>query len=118
MKSAISDYRALPGIEVEHRRKAEVHALRCELRCDDPPEALGFVDGFARILVPTLSQRTHRGQIGEAVAKALNPAAFVIDGDQQPRLAQREDRVGKISKLARRGVLAREQDDSAHRRMQ
>ena len=57
------------------------------------------------------------GSSGEAVAKALHAAAFVVDRDEQ-RGPQRVDLGVQRAQLLGRLVVAREEDDAAGQRMQ
>ncbi len=117
VQRAIADHRAAAVIEVQHRREAEVHAMRTELRGDDVADRSG---GFLRriaIAVPQLAQRAHRRDGGEAVAKALHAAAFVIHADRQHRLTLPLDIGGQRGELVRVFVVAREEDHRARRRM-
>ena len=70
------------------------------------------------IVIPTLAKRAHRREFGKSVAKTLNSATFMIDCDQQRRITQGDDRPRKKTELPRRRIVAREQDDAAHRWME
>ena len=115
MQRAIADDRALAVVEIEDRREAEIDARGAKLGGDRPAQARGFARRAGDIAVPPLAQRAHRRYRREAVAKALHPSAFVIDGDQQRRLAQRADRGGQPASWRGRLEIAREQDDAARR---
>ena len=61
--------------------------------------------------------RRSGGSVVNPVAEALHAPAFLIGGDQQPRVAHRVDLRHQPPQLLRVGVVAREQDDAAHQRM-
>ena len=102
MERAVADDAARPVVEIEHRREAEIDAMRAEFATRAcAPSRRASARGGGDIAVPQLAQRAHRRNGGEAFAKALHAAAFVIHGDQQRRIAERVDRRGQRSKLRR-----------------
>ncbi len=117
VKRAISDDRARAVIDVEHGREAEIDSVPGELARQRAPEARRLARRARNVAVPHFAQRAHRRNRREAVAKALHAPAFVIDGDERRRRAQRADRRGQIPQLRARLEIAREQDDAADERM-
>ena len=86
VKRPVADHGARAVVEIEHRREAEIDAVRAQLAGDRRRRA---ASPRAR---PPATSRSHSSpsvRIGgiarEAVAKALHAAAFVIDGDEQRR---------------------------------
>src|SRR6266513_5559141 len=104
-------------IEIEHRREAEIDAVRGKLRGDDVGGAARRLARRAALAVPPPTELAHRRDRGEAVAKPLYAPAFVIDADRQRRLAQPLDVLGERAQLIRILVIARKQDHGAHRRV-
>ena len=87
VQRAVADHALRAVVEVEHRREAEVDAVRAELGAD-------HVGRRARGLFRRSRSRSHSrpssrigGMRGEALAEALHPPAFVVDADRQRRLA-------------------------------
>jgi hypothetical protein len=113
----VADHRARAVIEIEHRREAEVDAVRAQLHADGAPvlERRGLRGGGIRI--PLLAERAHRRNRAEARAKPLHAPALVVDRDQQRRIAQRVDVARERRERVRRRVVAREQDRAADERM-
>ena len=101
MQRPVADYRARAVIEIEHRREAEIHAVRAELPGDRAPDPRRLARGAGDIAIPELAQRAHRRYRAEARAKPLHAAAFVIDGDEQRGRAQRPDLGGQCLQLRR-----------------
>ncbi len=87
MQGAVTDHRAFPVIEIEDRPEAEIDADRPEFGGDREPHAHRLPCRLGDVAVPPLAQRAHRRYRREALAKALDPAAFVIHRDQQGRRA-------------------------------
>src|SRR6266513_473417 len=104
-------------IEIEHRREAEIDAVRGKLRGDDVGGAARRLARRAALAVPPPTELAHRRDRGEAVAKPLYAPAFVVDADRQRRLAQPLDVLGERAQLLRIFVIARKQDHGADRRM-
>ena len=117
MESAIADDRAAGIVEIEHRGEAEIDSARRQFPGDARTDSFGFGSRFFSIAIPAFAERAHRRQRGESLAKALHASALVIDTDQRRRVAQSANRRRQRHELARRGVVAREQDDSADRRV-
>ena len=101
VKRAIADDRARTVIDVEHGREAEIDPVRGELARERTPEPRRLARRAGNIAVPHLAQRAHRRNRREAVAKALHAPAFVIDGDERRRRAQRTNRGGQTPAVAR-----------------
>jgi len=65
------------GLDVQDWSEAEINADRTKLCRHEPAGA------FDQILIPFLGQDAGRGKASKALAKTLDSAAFVIDGDQE-----------------------------------
>ena len=117
VERAVADHRARAEIEVEHRREAEVHAVRAQFARDRPAQQVRFGRGKRDVGVPPLAQRAHRRNRRESVAEPLHAAALVIDADEQVRRAQRANLRRKRGELRGVGVVALEQDDATDQRM-
>ena len=117
VKGAVADDPRRTVVEVEHRREGVIDTAGAQLGRQHETDGAGGGQCGLRIAVVQLAERTHRRQPGETVAKALHPAPFVIDGDEQARLAQRVDFSGECGQLRATGKIAREQDDAADQRM-
>src|SRR5678815_5590394 len=77
MQRAIADHRAAAIVEVEHRREAEIEAVRAELGGDDVADRRGGLAPLLPVAVPELAQMAHRRDEGEAFLEALHPPALV-----------------------------------------
>ena len=112
MERAIADHRARRIVEVEHRREAEVDAVRAQLAGDRRAMRERGVARRRRLELEALAERAHGRDRGElAGAKALDAAAFVVDRDEEHR-PQRADFRRERAQLRRRFEVAREQDDA------
>ena len=125
MEGAVADDAAAAMVEVEHRREAEVDAAGAQLggehvagRPRGFERAHGAAAGAAVAVVhPHLAEHAHRRQRREAVAaKALHPAALVVDANEQVAADRLRlgDQLGQLQAVA---PVAREQDDAAGERM-
>ena len=83
MQRAVADHRARPVVEVQHRREAEIDAVRPELRTDDVGRAARRLLRERLVAVPQAPQVAHRRDGGEAIPEALHPPALVVDADQK-----------------------------------
>ena len=117
VQRAIADHARLAVVHVEHRREAEVHAVRLQLAADHEAATARGGERLRRIAVPELAEFPHRRDRREAVLEALHAPALVIDRDQQVRRANLADRVGELDQLQRRREVAREEDHATHLRM-
>ena len=100
VEAAVADHRALLPVQIEHRRERQIDAAGGQLAGEHPADLFGGgFGGFAPLFVPHFAQRGHGRQAGEAVDKALDAAAFVIDGDNQLGRAQRFDVGGERFEL-------------------
>ena len=95
VQRTVADGLAGAVIQVEHRREAEIDAVRGKLRGDDVGGAARRLARRAALAVPPPTELAHRGDRGEAVAKPLYAPAFVVDADRQRRLAQALDVLGE-----------------------
>ena len=91
MKRPVADHLAYAAVEIEHRRKAEIHAHGAQLGGQEPAAGLGQPLGAPRVFVVELAQAAHRRQQRETLAETLHPPAFVVHRHQQPRLTQTVD---------------------------
>ena len=110
VQRAIADHRAAAIVEIEHRREAEVDAVGAELGRDDVADRAGGLFGEITVAIPQSSERAHRRNGGEALAKALHAPALVIDAHRQRRLAQPLDVRGERGELFRVFVVASEEN--------
>ncbi len=117
MERAIADHAACAMVEVEHRREREIDAMVGKLARDRGADPVRFPRRPGDIAIPSLAQRAHRRDRGEALAKALHAPAFMVDADQELRVAHAPDRCRQRRELRRRRVVPREQDHAAGRRM-
>jgi len=117
MECAVADDAAGAVIEIEHRRKREVHAMGAQLARDGRSDPTGLGGGGGDVAVPRLAQRAHRRNRRKPFAEALHASALVVHTDQEPRFAQRANRRRQRAELRRRREIAREQDDAAGRWM-
>src|SRR3982074_1478056 len=85
MQRAIADHAARAVIEIEHRREAEIDAVRRELGPDHVGRRARRVPPLLTVAVPEPPELAHRWNRAEALAKALHAAAFVVDADRQRR---------------------------------
>ncbi len=106
MKGTVANHCAAAEIQVQDRRKTQVHPAGAQFRRQHIARGVGKMARTLRMLVPYLSQCAHWRQQREALAEALHTAAFVIDRDQQRRVAQGVDVGGQFGDLARRFVIA------------
>src|SRR5690606_30519826 len=80
---AIADHLAAPMVEIEHRGEAEVDADREQFAADDAADARGLPAGGDRVAIPGPAESRHGRDPREAVDQPLDPAAFLVDADQQ-----------------------------------
>ena len=85
VERAVADHAALPVIDVQHRRETEVHAAGAQFRGQHITGLLRQMARALRMRVPDLAELAHRGDLREAFAETLHPAALVIHRDQQRR---------------------------------
>ena len=80
VKRAVANDTASTPVEVEHRREAEIDAVRPQLARDCLSVPVGIPTGRPGIGFPDLAEQAHRWQSRERSAReALHAAAFVID---------------------------------------
>ena len=101
MQRAVADHAASAVVEVEHRREAEVDAVRAELGADDVRRGARRLLRQVPVAVPEPAELAHRRDAAEAVAEALHPAAFMVDADRQCRLSQLFDFFDQCLELVR-----------------
>ena len=119
MEGAVADGAAAAVVEIEHRREAEVDAMRQQFGGKHEAGSAGGIERREVVLRPQRAEAAHGGQAGEAVgAEALYPAPFMIDRDDQRRVAQCPDLGGERAQLVGAGVVAREQDHTADQRIE
>ena len=73
MQRAVADHAAAAVVEVEHRREAEVDAVRAELGADDVGGGARRLFRQVPVAVPQPAELAHRRDAAEAVAEALHP---------------------------------------------
>ncbi len=83
MQRTVADYGARAVVEVEHRREAEIDAVRAELRTDDVGRAARRLLRLRLVAVPQAPQLAHRRDGGEALPETLHPPTFVVDAHQK-----------------------------------
>src|SRR5467141_4784292 len=71
VQRTVADGRAGAVIEIEHRREAEIDAVRGKLRSDDVGGAARRLARRVAVAVPESTELAHGGDRGEAVAKPL-----------------------------------------------
>ena len=81
-------------VEIEHRREAEVDAVHGELRGNPGTYAFRRRGCCRRVAIPLFAEHAHRRQGAKSIAKALHPAAFVINADDEWRIAPGANRLG------------------------
>lgn len=125
MEGAVANDAAAAVVEVEHRREAQVDAASAQLGAEHVTGSARCLHRVHRaaaaaemtVVHPKLAERAHRRQVGEAIgAKALHPAALVVDADEQV-LADRLDFSGELGELLAVAPVAREQDDAPSERV-
>ncbi len=117
VKRAVPDHAAVAVIDVEHRGEAQIDPARAQFRGEHVADRLRQFERVFGIRIPRRAQFAHGGQHGKALAKALHAAAFVIDRDQQRRLAHGMNLARQFRELIGRAVVARKQDHAADQRM-
>ena len=95
----VADHARRAEIDVQHRREAEVHAVRRKLRRKHDPDRARQVLGERRVVVVDPAERAHRRQPGEAVREPLHPAPLVIDSDEKRRRPDAVDSAGQRLQL-------------------
>ena len=117
VQRTVADHRAAAVIQVQHRREAEIDAMRAELRRDDVADGGRGLARHVAVAVPELAERAHRRDGSEALAEALHATTLVVDAYRQRRLALALDIGGQLRQLLRVLVVAREENHGARRRM-
>ena len=117
MERAVADHSTAAPVHVEDRGEAEVDPVGTQLGSEHQPEGRGDAARNQHILVPQVSEPPHWRQARESFAEPLHAPTFVIDGDQQRRIAERVDFVGELAQLLRRLEVPCEQDHHADQRM-
>jgi hypothetical protein len=85
MQRPVADYGARAMIEIEHRREAEIDAVRAELLGDRAPDPRCLARGPGDIAIPLLAEHAHRRDCAETRAKPLHAARL---RDRRRRAAQ------------------------------
>src|SRR5687768_3518126 len=114
VEGAVPDDATLAIVDVQHRRKAEVHAGGAQFRSQYVTCLLRQVPGLGRMFIPDIAQFAHGREPGETITKALYSAALVIHRDEQRGGSQRMYLRSQLVELRERGVIAREQNHTAH----
>ena len=117
MQRTVADHRAPAVVEVEHRSEAEIHTVRGELGADDVGDRARRLARRRRVAVPQPPERAHRRNGGEALTKALHPAALVVSAEEQLGLAQSRYLCCETGQLFRVLVITGEENDPAGGRM-
>ena len=117
VKRAVADHAALPVIHIQHRRETEVHTASAQFRRQHITCLLRQMARALRMRIPDLAEFAHRGKFAKSLAETLYPPPLMIHRDQQRRRAQCMDRGSEFCQLARRLIIAREQNDPAHQRV-
>ena len=105
---AIANHRIVPiGIHVDHRRKIEIEADRPKLA----PELRAH--GLRNRLAP-LGDFSHRWKLGERRTQTLNTTAFLINADDERRVAQRLELTNQRVCLLWRFDVATKKNDATH----
>ncbi len=88
MEGPIADDLAPAPVEVQHRSKAEIDAVGAQFSRQHVTSGRCHATRLQYVAVPQLAQAAHRRQACKAGPEALHPAAFVVDREQQRRVAQ------------------------------
>src|SRR4051812_20846776 len=91
MERAIANYRAGAVVEVENRRETEIDAMRRELGADCMTSTLGCSHRRRAITIPEFAKTPHGRNGRESVPEPLDPAAFMVDANEQFGRAQGAD---------------------------
>ena len=113
VQRAIADHAREAVVEIDTGRKGKIESAGEQLGGHQPAVAPRQLEAGGRRQVELMSQVAHRRQHREAAAKALHPAAFVVDRHQQRRLAQGMDLAHQVRQLFGIGVVACEQDHTS-----
>ncbi len=89
VEGAFANGRTAIPVEVEDWGKGQIDAAGTQLDGKNVAHSRCRLAGGAPILIPQRAEATHRRQAGESLTAALHPTPFVVDGDQEFRLAQR-----------------------------
>ena len=128
VEGAVANHAALAPIQIQHRRKAEVHAARAQLAGQHVARCRGRVGGAQRaaagrgfgtlaVVHPHCAQRRHWRQMRKAVgAKALHAPAFVVHANEQV-VTHSFDGAGQFQQLGAVVPVARKQDHAAGQRV-
>ncbi len=89
VKSAVANYRAVPIIEIKHRRKTQVDAARPQFRTQ-------YITGFGRqahgrqrVIFPDFTKALHARQRRKSIRlETLNPPPFVVNRNKQALAAR------------------------------
>ena len=117
VESPVADHRAAAVGQVQHRREAQIDAAGPQLSAQHIAGSGRGIGRSHRIGHPQIAQHRHRRQVGEAIAaKALHPAALMVDADQQVR-PDRLDLGRQRSELGPVNPVAGEQHQATGQRM-
>lgn len=117
MEGTIADHLAGAIVQVNHRRKTEIHAGIQHLRRHQP--AAGLCQPAARrgIQVVLVAKPAQRRQCIKPFPETLDPPTFLVDGDQQLRRTQSPDLRNEIRDLPAVPEVPAEQDHGADQRV-
>ena len=88
MKRPIPDNATQAVDQIQDRGEAQIDTDRSQLDSQQPSESGSQFPGLRRILIEHMAQGPHRWQTREGLPESLYPATFLIDSDQDVRLAQ------------------------------
>ena len=115
MQGAVADDFRDGGMQIQHRREAEINTELAQFISDDDAHRFRQLAGKQRTAVKTAAKRAHRGQGGEAFAETLHPPAFLINTDDGIRVL-RADGGTEALELRRAAVIAAKKDDARTKR--
>ena len=117
VERAIADHTADAVVEIDAGRETHINADRSQLRRHEPAALPGEMPTGLRVEIVFATDRAHRRQHREALAKALHPAAFMVDRDQRRRRSRRAYVRNEALDLLDAFEVAREENDAADQRM-
>jgi hypothetical protein len=118
VQCAIADHAAIAVIDVENRGEGQIYAMGAQFRRQDKCRLAGEMPRLLRVGIPYSAQFPHGRYCRESFAKALHPAAFVIDRNEEGRIAQRMNVIGQPHQLPGIRVIPGKQDYASHQWMQ
>ena len=117
MQCPVPDDLAHPVVEIDAGRERQIDAVCAQFRRHQPAELPRQRRPGLRVGIMFMADTAQRRQLGEPRAEALDPPAFVIDADDQRRRTHRMDIGDQPGQLLGFGVVAREEDHAADRRV-